>query len=38
MGYLPAKLAKILAPMMDAGRTFLAEFGVAIGTLLAFQQ
>jgi hypothetical protein len=26
MGYLPAKLAKILAPMMDAGWTFLAEF------------
>ena len=26
MGYLPAKLAQILAPMIDAGRTFIAEF------------
>jgi hypothetical protein len=26
MGYVPARLAKILAPMMDAGRTFIAEF------------
>ena len=26
MGYVPSRLAKILAPMMDAGRTFIAEF------------
>jgi hypothetical protein len=26
MGYLPSWLAKVLAPMMDAGRTFIAEF------------
>jgi hypothetical protein len=26
MGYVPSRLAKILAPMIDAGRTFLAEF------------
>ena len=26
MGYVPSWLAKILAPMMDGGRTFLAEF------------
>ena len=26
MGYVPARLAKILAPKMDAGRTFIAEF------------
>jgi hypothetical protein len=28
MGYVPARLAKVLAPMIDAGRTFLAEFVV----------
>ena len=26
MGYLPSWLAKVLAPMMDVGRTFMAEF------------
>jgi len=26
VGYVPSWLAKILAPMMDAGRTFIAEF------------
>jgi hypothetical protein len=26
IGYVPTRLAKILAPMMDAGRTFIAEF------------
>ena len=26
MGYLPTKVAKDIAPLMDAGRTFLAEF------------
>ena len=26
MGYLPRWLAKTIAPQMDAGRTFLAEF------------
>ena len=26
MGYLPRQVAATLAPMMDAGRTFLAEF------------
>ena len=26
MGYVPSKLAKVLAPMIDSGRTFLAEF------------
>lgn len=26
MGYVPRYLARTLAPMMDAGRTFIAEF------------
>jgi hypothetical protein len=26
MGYVPSWLAKVLAPMIDVGRTFLAEF------------
>lgn len=26
MGYLPKATARLLAPLMDAGRTFLAEF------------
>ncbi len=26
MGYVPSRLAKILAPKMDAGRTYIAEF------------
>ncbi len=26
MGFLPRDVARVLAPMMDAGRTFLAEF------------
>ena len=26
MGYVPSRLARIMAPMMDAGRTFIAEF------------
>jgi hypothetical protein len=26
MGYLPSRVARSLAPLMDSGRTFLAEF------------
>ena len=26
MGYLPSRVARKIAPLMDAGRTFLAEF------------